>query len=412
MNSSSSTTIEHLPNEILVPILKACASPSLFSVCGRWHHLLANEVMPSFYKQIGKVHVPQGNIKEQSLILEKIYKLKEELSETAKVDAIFKQTFALASSLSPLELEFKWITEKKRYFTLANYSSYLLNINRLLIWKKLPGGEEYLNQEAIKYLPLEKKGKLFSNWIKRYGKDITSLNLREIGLTFLPPEIVQLSQLQRLYLQNNQLTTLPAEIGQLSQLRRLGLGRNHLTTLSAEIRHLAKLQVLALDSNQLTYLPAAIGQLSQLEELHLENNQLTYLPPEIGQLSELGILNLSNNQLTILPAAMGQLSQLLILYLNSNQLTSLPPEIGQLSHLQKLDLKSNQLTALPVEMGQLSQLRRLGLSSNELTSLPAEIGQLSQLQELYLEGNQLTSLTPEIWRLSHPTLTVAYIRNT
>ncbi|BBI17660.1 Predicted protein [Neochlamydia sp. S13] len=65
-----------------------------------------------------------------------------------------------------------------------------------------------------------------------------------------------------------------------------------------------------------------------------------------------------------------------------------------------------------MEIRQLSQLRRLDLSSNQLTSLPAEIGQLAQLQELYLGGNQLTSLTPEIWRLSHPTLTVAYIRNT
>ncbi|BBI17659.1 leucine-rich repeat domain-containing protein [Neochlamydia sp. S13] len=295
MNPSSSTTIEHLPNEILVPILKACASPPLFSVCRRWYYLLANEVMPSFYKQIGKVHVPQGNIEEQSLILEKIYKLEEELSETAKVDAIFKQTFALASSLSPLELEFKWITEEKRYFTLANYSSYLLNINRLLMCKRIPDGYRYLNQEAIKYLPLKEKGKLFSNWIERYGKDITSLNLRGIGLTFLPPEIGQLSQLQKLDLNNNQLTTLPAEIGQLSQLKELKLEKNQLASLPPEIGQLSQLPWLKLESNQLTTLPAKIGQLSQLRMLYLNNNQLTSLPAEIKPLSQLRALNLQNN---------------------------------------------------------------------------------------------------------------------
>ncbi|KIC77163.1 hypothetical protein DB41_CV00010, partial [Neochlamydia sp. TUME1] len=133
MNPSSSITIEHLPNEILLSILKKCASPSLFSVCGRWHYLLANEVMPSLYKQISKVHVPNGDVNKQALILDKIYRLGGKLSETVKVNAIFKQTFALASFLSPLELEFKWITEEKRYFTLANYSSYLVNINCLLM---------------------------------------------------------------------------------------------------------------------------------------------------------------------------------------------------------------------------------------------------------------------------------------
>ncbi|MBS4171425.1 hypothetical protein NEOC95_002175, partial [Neochlamydia sp. AcF95] len=145
MHPISSTSMESLPNELLLPILETCVVPSLFSVCKRWHHLLDSEVMPSLYKKIGKVHVPQGNVKEQALIVDRIYKLEEKLSETAKVNAIFRQIFTLASSLSALE--FKWKTEEKRGLTLANYFSYLLNINRLLLWKKLPGGEEYLSQE-------------------------------------------------------------------------------------------------------------------------------------------------------------------------------------------------------------------------------------------------------------------------
>ncbi|BBI16479.1 F-box protein [Neochlamydia sp. S13] len=158
MHPISSASIESLPNELLLPILETCAVPSLFSVCKRWHHLLASEVMPSLYKQISKVHVFQENINKQAFILDRIYKLESRLSETAKLNAIFRQIFTLASSLSPLE--FKWKTEEKRGLTLANYSSYLLNINRLLLWKKLPGGEEYLSREEIKYLPLEKKGEL------------------------------------------------------------------------------------------------------------------------------------------------------------------------------------------------------------------------------------------------------------
>ncbi|MBS4170796.1 MULTISPECIES: leucine-rich repeat domain-containing protein [unclassified Neochlamydia] len=258
MHSISSASIESLPNELLLPIIEACAVPSLFSACKRWHHLLASEVMSSLYKQIGKVHVSQGDINKQAFILDRIYKLESSLSETAKVNAIFRQIFTLASSLSPLE--FKWKIEEKKYFTLANYSSYLLNINRLLVWKKLPGGEEYLSREEIKHLPLEKKGELLRDWIEENWKDSTVLGLSKAGLTYLPPEICQLSKLQELDLRENQLTRLPAEIGQLS-----------------------KLQELDLKENQLTRLPAEIGQLSQLIQLELAENPLKDIAERIRQ---------------------------------------------------------------------------------------------------------------------------------
>ncbi|WP_162180739.1 leucine-rich repeat domain-containing protein, partial [Neochlamydia sp. EPS4] len=350
MHPISSTSIESLPNELLLPILEACVVPPLFSVCKRWHHLLASAVMLPLYKQIGKVHVPQGNVKEQALIVDRIYKLEEKLSETAKVNAIFRQIFTLAKSLSTLE--FKWKTEEKRGLTLANYSSYLLNINRLLLWKKLPEGEEYLDREEIKHLSLEKKGELLRDWIEENCKNIMGLGLYRVGLTYLPSEIGQLSQLQRLDLNQNQLTTLPAEIGQLSQLRGLYLKQN-----------------------QLTALPAEIGQLSQLRRLHLNQNQLTSLPAEIGRLSWLQELDLSQNQLTSLPTEIEQLSKLQTLKLNQNQLTCLPAEIGQMSQLQRLDLSQNQLASLPVEIGQLHQLQTLELAENPLKDIAEKIRQ-------------------------------------
>ncbi|BBI16314.1 leucine-rich repeat domain-containing protein [Neochlamydia sp. S13] len=348
MNPCSSITIEHLPNEILVPILKVCAAPSLSSVCTRWRHLLATEVMPSLYKQISKMHFPAGDVNKQTFVLDRIYKLEEELSKAAKVNAIFRQTFTQATSISPLE--FKGSIEEKRDFTLTNYHSYLVNINRLLIWKELRGGEEYLGKEEIKNLPLKERGRLFKEWIESYSKDIRKLNVARIGLTLLPSEIGQLSQLQTLELSNNQLTTLPAEIRQLSQL-----------------------QCLYLENNYLTTLPAEIGQLSQLQRLHLENNQLTNLPAEIRQLS-----------------------QLQRLYLNKNQLTTLPAEIWQLSQLQRLKLDNNQLTTLPTKIGQLTRLEKLKLSSNQLTSLPAEIGHLPNELNLYLDRNPLESIPNKI----------------
>ncbi|MEH2043073.1 leucine-rich repeat domain-containing protein [Nostoc sp.] len=220
------------------------------------------------------------------------------------------------------------------------------------------------------------------------------LDLSGKGLTTLPAEIGQLSNLIGLDLSKNQLTTLPAEIGQLSNLDWLLLSDNQLTTLPAEIGQLINLSKLILSNNQLTTLPAEISQLSNLSKLILSNNELTTLPAEIGQL-----INLSNNELTTLPVEIGQLSNLRELDLSNNKLTTLPVEIGQLSNLRELDLSNNKLTTLPAEIGQLINLIELELTNNELTTLPAEIGQLINLSGLYLSNNELTTLPAEIGQL-------------
>ena len=48
------------------------------------------------------------------------------------------------------------------------------------------------------------------------------LNLSELGLTELPPELFDLTQLQVLWLSGNQLTALPPEFGKLARLSREG----------------------------------------------------------------------------------------------------------------------------------------------------------------------------------------------
>ncbi|MBS4171095.1 leucine-rich repeat domain-containing protein, partial [Neochlamydia sp. AcF95] len=240
-----------------------------------------------------------GDFIAQAGILDKIYEIKPNLSIEEKAPYIFQKLFTLAASLSPVEFEGN--TKESQAFTLSNYSSYLLNINRLLLWQKLPGGREYLSQVHIKALSLKKKGELLTQWIEEHGKNIINLNLNKLGLMFLPIEIAQFSKLQKLDLSINRLTAIPREIGQLPQLRILRVNNNQLTVIPPEIGQLSHLQVLGLSNNQLTVIPSEIGQLSQLKALGLSNNQLTAIPVEIGQLLRLKELNLSNNPLTVIP---------------------------------------------------------------------------------------------------------------
>ena len=115
--------------------------------------------------------------------------------------------------------------------------------------------------------------------LKRIAKakeqNSNELNLYELGLTALPTEIGQLTQLEQLNLDNNALTTLPPEIGQLTKLERLDLSFNQLTALPPEIGNLTKLEWIALDNNNLTALPKELSKLTGCE-IFYSNNPLKF----------------------------------------------------------------------------------------------------------------------------------------
>lgn len=213
------------------------------------------------------------------------------------------------------------------------------------------------------------------------------LELQNLDLTAVPPEIGQLTSLKKLWLDRNQLTTLPPEIGRLGDLRLLHLGKNQLSSLPPEIGQLQALENLNIERNRFATLPTGIGELKGLQSLAARDNQLTELPPWIGRLAKLTDLNLENNQLIALPPEIGALADLEFVNLQANRIEELPPEIGQLTKLCCLILDGNRLGALPPEIGKLTSLLQLYLENNDLAALPAEMAALESLEELFLHGN-------------------------
>ena len=115
-----------------------------------------------------------------------------------------------------------------------------------------------------------------------------------------------------------------------------------------EIGNLSNLEKITLWGNQLSGpIPPEIGNLTNLEELNLSDNQLRgEIPPELGNLANLEILWFSDNQLGgSIPASLGNLANLERLWLDDNELSGpIPAELGQLTFLKSLNLSGNQLT--------------------------------------------------------------------
>ncbi len=218
---------------------------------------------------------------------------------------------------------------------------------------------------------------------------VTQLDLDESGISILPAEIGNLTELSYLDISGNKLSSLPTEIGKLSKLGNLYAIDNKLTSVPASLGGLKGLYSLHLGDNQISSLPASIWGLTNLESLSLDGNNLASVPSEIGNLKKLDHLELSYNRLTSLPSSVWNLTGLYGLILHENQLTSVPSAISNLKKLEQLELGYNRLTSVPAEIGNLTNLSALGLSGNQLSTVPTSFGKLINLWALHLQDNNL-----------------------
>ncbi|KAL9983586.1 hypothetical protein ACROYT_G005781 [Oculina patagonica] len=108
----------------------------------------------------------------------------------------------------------------------------------------------------------------------------TTIDLSKKRLTQVPPEVLNLQQLEFLYLEGNAISSLPEEL----------------------FDCLPNLRWLDLRNNRITEIPPIIGKHRNLRNLLLEGNTIESLPLELGLLKSLSGLNLSNNPLEFPPS--------------------------------------------------------------------------------------------------------------
>jgi len=199
---------------------------------------------------------------------------------------------------------------------------------------------------------------------------VTHLNITDNGLTYLPPIIGILSDIESINLAENIITgTIPSTIGNLTNLKYLNLADNNINgPIPNEIATLPNLETLNIEKNNFDEIPPQLGNLSSLTTLNIRYNNIASLPVEIGNLTNLKTLNISYNPLTSLTSGIGQLANLEKIYAQQCQLTSLPNELNNLTNLRELELSENKLESLPVGLAEsLINLSQVSFRLNYLT---------------------------------------------
>ena len=176
------------------------------------------------------------------------------------------------------------------------------------------------------------------------------LDLTALGLSKLPPELLSLTWLQKLYLSDNRLTKVPEWIGELRELQRLHLW-----------------------GNRIREMPTSLARLTKLRQLIIDGGTASAANPVIGSLSNLGVLSLSDLGLTQVPEWIIRLKKLDHLYLLENRLSEIPEWIGELNRLKLLNISHNDLRRLPPSLLSLPRLKELYLGGNPHLDIPAEL---------------------------------------
>jgi hypothetical protein len=174
--------------------------------------------------------------------------------------------------------------------------------------------------------------------------------------------------------------TLPPDIINLTDLERIVLSDNTIAgSISTHIGRLTRLRSFQMENNLLVGpVPTQVGLVSSLENLLLSSNLLVgEIPTEFGLLTNLVSLRFDNNKLAgTIPTQIGLLEGLSVLVLNKNRIAgTVPMEIGQLQNLSDLFLDENELTGtIPTEIGFCRSLEQASFASNNFTGhIPAEL---------------------------------------
>ncbi|KAJ6637773.1 Protein flightless-1 [Pseudolycoriella hygida] len=150
--------------------------------------------------------------------------------------------------------------------------------------------------------------------------NLAELDLSRNSLQKLPQCLFNMTNLQRLNLSDNEISELSNEVECWQKLETLNLSRNQISVLPAAICKLSQLRRLYINDNKLDFdgIPSGIGKLCNLEIFSASNNHLEMVPEGLCRCGALKKLNLSTNRLITLPDAIHLLSDLDQLDLRNN----------------------------------------------------------------------------------------------
>ena len=307
-----------------------------------------------------RLHAPSTTAEQ----LERLTKLKNNLSEKAELKEKAKNIFEIEVVKKLIELE-----DSGANFESEAIKNWLESIDKLSIVlgpiKRIPESLGKLTKlKSLSLIMIEPNGHKLPDSLGELT-NLEELTLAWSGFTNLPAGFAKFNKLKVFNITNNEITELPSLP---TSLERLVLDENPLA--SIDLSGLANLKFLSLDSIKIV--PVGLENLINLEVLSWNNGKFKTFPENFLSLPAIKQLSLSDNPFSTFPN-LDKLGQIEVLNLENCQLEHLPKGLLELTNLRNLLLKGNvKLVNLLEEGKDPSQLQIL----EQLQSRGVELGDL------------------------------------
>lgn len=178
-------------------------------------------------------------------------------------------------------------------------------------------------------------------------------------------------------------------ISQLTALKELKLFSCGLEDLPPSLINLKNLETLYLGENNFTKIPQCVFSFKKLKRLIFKSNMLISIPDSIELFRDLEYLDVANNFLTSLPSSLSKLKKLDTLRIGHNKIKKIPKELGECKAIKRIYLAQNGLKSMPRSLDYMWEQEQ-GFYLDSL---------------FLLKGNKF-NIPPHLWKLSTPFRTI------
>jgi Leucine-rich repeat (LRR) protein len=215
-------------------------------------------------------------------------------------------------------------------------------------------------------------------------------------LDSIPPEIGQITSLEKIFLNLLELKSIPREMGNLVNLKDLHLFiLQNIPDIPESLGNLVNLESLRLeDCSKMATLPEALGNLVNLRVLMIAGcSNIIRLPISFRNLQDLVTLKLLGLPLVESLDWMENLVNLEDLDIRGlSSVHTLPDQIGQCKKLKKVDLHAMPLRTIPASLGNCPLIERLVITKTDIQEIPATFENLHNLRTWIIDNNCLESI--------------------
>lgn len=217
------------------------------------------------------------------------------------------------------------------------------------------------------------------------GKETGSLELIGMRLTSIPDDVLRMTNLTELHLEDNLIRAVTPHITLLVGLKSFFIDGNPLRTIPWEFELFEALERISVLDCPIEELPLGLCKMKKLREIRTYSHEMLPRPPE-PPLSTDEVMTKTVNLLDQFELMM-KAYETRTLVLADMGLSFFPNEAFQITSLTVLDISMNNFSSVPNVVGNLNNLELLRLCYNYIPAIEFDWSGMTALREIRIEYN-------------------------